>query len=572
MKLGRRKGLAAAAVTTAAFASFGFVAPQKAAPLDKAGATLGMRVLRPAQVPAAHKANAFGKGAQVETDARTGAVRLITGAHLLAGTAGKAATADDLAAAAQRFVAAHPELGIDFAELELNQAATLLGKELQALKYKVKRQGLTVLDANVDFRFKDGTLVQVVNQTYAEAQADDRALEGGLERAAEAALIGGNATHTGDALRVVDDGQGYKLVRVALFDVKAQDDHLFKAQVEAATGKVFELRDSAFYLSGSAKGSAYPRTWWHDDPLTLMAYRDVKLTYSGGSVTTDADGNFVNAPASARPAINGLEGARVKVIPSSGTRISASGAADATGNWNVTYTNSSAPAAEDKILAQSMTYYHLNREISHAKAYISTPWLDQQLTANVNLNDVCNAYWDGSTINLFSAGSGCANTGLISDVYYHEWGHGLDDNTGGIEDDAFSEGYGDIMSLLLTHDHVLGKGFMTADGAGVRDLTTLKKYPADSGAEAHTAGLIIAGTFWDLYNNLKANHSEAEAGDILSKLALNVIFTAARYTDVYAALLVIDKPSAEAANGPNFCAINKAFTRHGLARADSSCN
>ena len=40
---------------------------------------------------------------------------------------------------------------------------------------------------------------------------------------------------------------------------------------------------------------------------------------------------------------------------------------------------------------------------------------------NVNLNDVCNAYFDGE-IKLFRKGEGCNNTGRISDVSYHEWG------------------------------------------------------------------------------------------------------------------------------------------------------
>lgn len=569
-----KKGLLPAATVAAAFASFGFVAPQKGASLDRSAVTAGMRVLHPAQVEVRNLKGAFGKaGLKVEVDALSGAPRLITGSNLLPSALDKGASLDDVIGQAQRWVDLNgAALGLSFADLELNKDAVLMDSDVQFLKFRVKRDGLLVQDAVVDFRFKRGMLVQVVNQSFTEAALDDRPLQGGLERAAEAALIGGTSQHTGDTLRVIADDKGYKLVRVAQFDVKGTDDHGFKVQVEAATGKVFEMRDTAFYLSGSAKGSVYPRTWWHDDPAVLMPYRDLKLTYTGGTTTTDGSGNFVNAPDAARPTFSGLEGTFVRVIPKQGAKLTGTGALDTDGNWNTAYTSTAAPAAEDRAMAQSMTFYHLNREINHAKQYISTAWLDRKLTANVNINDVCNAYWDGTTVNLFSAGDGCANTGLISDVYYHEWGHGLDDNTGGIDDDAFSEGFGDIMALLLTHSSVVGKGFLTADGAGVRDLTTFKKYPANANEEIHTAGLIIGGAFWDLLQNLKADHTEDEAGNILSKLALKMIFTASKYTDVYAALLVIDKDGTRLdANGPNFCAINKAFTRHGLARADASC-
>ena len=45
---------------------------------------------------------------------------------------------------------------------------------------------------------------------------------------------------------------------------------------------------------------------------------------------------------------------------------------------------------------------------------------------------------------FYSGNDRCANTGLIADVIYHEWGHGLDANTGGIHDGAFSEGLGTL--------------------------------------------------------------------------------------------------------------------------------
>ena len=131
----------------------------------------------------------------------------------------------------------------------------------------------------------------------------------------------------------------------------------------------------------------------------------------------------------------------------------------------------------DGKLAQSMIYYHVVEMIKHAQKYISPDWFNSPLVANANLRSTCNAHWDGRTINFYSGSNQCANTALISDVIYHEWGHGLDANTGGIQDGAFSEGIGDIMSLIMTRSNILGIGFRVADRSPVRDLEPDKSYP-----------------------------------------------------------------------------------------------
>src|SRR5439155_19007108 len=76
-------------------------------------------------------------------------------------------------------------------------------------------------------------------------------------------------------------------------------------------------------------------------------------------------------------------------------------------------------------------YYHLNRIKENARAYLpGNAWLNAQLTDNVNINNTCNAFWNGSTVNFYRSGGGCRNTGEISAVFLHEWGHGLSANDG----------------------------------------------------------------------------------------------------------------------------------------------
>jgi hypothetical protein len=41
-------------------------------------------------------------------------------------------------------------------------------------------------------------------------------------------------------------------------------------------------------------------------------------------------------------------------------------------------------------------------------------WVRSQLSANVNINENCNAFWNGNSINFYNSGGGCSNLGEIS--------------------------------------------------------------------------------------------------------------------------------------------------------------
>ena len=232
------------------------------------------------------------------------------------------------------------------------------------------------------------------------------------------------------------------------------------------------------------------------------------------------------------------------------------------GEWSVQVDHSEGDSAwENKDIAQSMIHYHVNKVVDHAKKYIDSPWLDRPLVANANLSSHCNAHWDGRTINFYTGNQSCANTALISDVIFHEWGHGLDANTGGIQDGAFSEGFGDIISLIMTKSPILGIGFRVADNSPVRNLEPNKVYPDDRG-EVHAEGLIIGSTFWDLFKALRKKHGEQGAVDLLSKYAFKMIFTARTYLDVYQALFVIDDDDDDSSNGTQTNALSMRFLRN----------
>src|SRR5262249_25287828 len=125
-------------------------------------------------------------------------------------------------------------------------------------------------------------------------------------------------------------------------------------------------------------------------------------------------------------------------------------------------------------------FYHLNVIKEVAIGQLPTnEWLPGQLTAKTNLNQTCNAFWDGLRVNFFKSGGGCSNTGEISSVMMHEFGHGLDQNTGGAAgDEGSGEAVGDVVAFLETRNACIGPNFKPgvpcpncgASCTGVRDL------------------------------------------------------------------------------------------------------
>ena len=133
-------------------------------------------------------------------------------------------------------------------------------------------------------------------------------------------------------------------------------------------------------------------------------------------------------------------------------------------------------------------FYELNRIKEMARSHLpSNTWLQGRLTANMNINNTCNAFWNGSTVNFYRSGGGCANTGEIAAVFDHEWGHGMDANdvVGGIASPS-GEGIADIYSALRLYDSCIGRNFLSSTPCsgngdpcitctGVRDIDYLKR-------------------------------------------------------------------------------------------------
>jgi hypothetical protein len=557
-------GLTAMIAVCPATAAFGLVEPNHHL-TSKAVANLlqrGESVIRPETVVISNKkfANRFDATTNIQVDAKSGAVRIITGDLAPAAASIQARELTDIAT---NWIAAHEDiLQVQVDDVSPVDAATLITPDVQFLRFSVARDGIPVQDASINFRFKQGKLVQIQSRSFGEALNDAAAGFISAKAAVTAIAPGARVTATGQKYRVQAVANGYKLVLVntALVDI---DGEQLKVQTSARTGELFVSENTRRYVGNQAHGSVFPRTYF-ESTTNDVPMMELDIQAGSSTVTSGLDGKFPFAGTVA-PAVSGLKGKKFRVNSRTGTAVSRTAIENGDG-WDLNL-----DVTTEKDQAQVHTFHHLNLMVQKAKKYVSSAWMDRPLTANVNLGQTCNAYWDGYSVNFFSAGGGCGNTGLISDVMYHEWGHGFDENTGGIDDGAYSEGFGDIMSMVMTDDSRLGPGFRS-NGGIVRDMEPDKVYPKDRG-EVHAEGLIIGGTFWDLFKSLSAKYDAATANDLVSGIAFKTIFTATTYKDVYEAALVVNDNDADTTTAaPDFCEINGAFALHGLATKSADCD
>jgi len=560
-KLGMTAMMAACPATVA----LGLVEPHHSVTSKAVSAMLqkGESTIRPDSISVSNKifANRFDATTKIEVDSKTEAVRLITGD--LAPQA-SALNASELTDIATNWIASHEDIAqVQVDDVSLVSAATLITPDVQFIRFAVSRDGIPVADASLNFRFKFGRLVQIQIRSFGEAQDDNGqgfvSSTSAIESLAPEAAI----KEQGQKYRVKPTASGYKLVRVNSALVTL-DGETFNVETNASTGEVFSSVNTRRYVGNQAHGKVFPRTYFESTAVDVPM-SDLHVQTGTTSVTTGRDGKFPFTGTTA-PSVSGLKGKHFRVNTRTGTAL-AKTATNVNGDWDLNL-----DVSTEKDQAQVHTFHHLNLMVQKAKKYVSSNWMESPLTANVNLGQTCNAYWDGYSVNFFSAGGGCGNTGLISDVMYHEWGHGFDENTGGIDDGAYSEGFGDILSMIMTNDSRLGPGFRS-NGGIVRDMEPNKVYPKDRG-EVHAEGLIIGGTFWDLFKGLTAKYNNQDkANDIVSGIAFKTIFTATTYRDVYdAALVVNDNDENPLSKGPDFCEINAAFAEHGLATKSPDCN
>ena len=450
---------------------------------------------------------------------------------------------------AQRFMERYPELfGVDPSDLTVMPGGTgEYGGYLWYVQLQRNYAGIPVEDSYIVFRVNNGNLVQFGGENLGRINVDPmpsidaetarqilQGYVGSLDDSDEWVNPGALSilpmAPAGDAgffNARPGDGTEFRLVYTVAFRREGVMG-TWEAKIDAHTGEILSFLDTNKY--GGVTGGIW-KVANNESSETIMP-----MPFAGVS------GQYANA-AGVYPQTSGsvsasFTGKYVKVTDSCGTSALAGTAPADLAFSKSTGSDCTTPGVggAGNTHAARSTYYHITNWKVKAMSWLpSNSWLTGQVGDKVNLNQTCNAYWDGSAVNFFKSGGGCSNTGELPTVFLHEIGHGLDSNDGSPASKVgSSESYADINALLMTHASCIGVNFIPGQQCsgygnactactGIRDADYTKhtnstspatpaqlanttgfhcskssSYPGPCGYEGHCESYIMSEVGWDL--------------------------------------------------------------------------
>lgn len=516
---------------------------------------------------------AAGGSWQAMWDVDTGIPTRIFGRGIAAPGAVK--SEDAAAQHARAFLAAHVELLAPGSRLS---DFVLVSNHLDAggmrtVGFFQYSQGLRVLGGQVSFRFKNDRLFVIGSEALPQVQSrlpDAPLPELTARGVASAWILSDMAASARDLdydgpfiLPIVSSGAvSYRTVVRVTVDAR-QPIGRWDVYLDAASGAPVAREQTLRFATGSVHYNVplrHPNAERADLPAA-----GASLVIDGTTITSDGDGVATWAGTAAGALTARARGPLVRVINDAGSENTymTTLQPDGTAVWNV--------ADQPNIDSQLATFIHGAIVKEYARSFApDLGFLDAELRATVNINDSCNAFSDGETINFFQASQQCANTGQLADVIYHEFGHSLHAQSiiqgVGAFDGAFSEGLSDYLAATIVDDPGMGRGFFH-DNTALRhmDPTDKEHIWPDDVAEIHYTGIIFAGAMWDLRKLLVERHGYADGVAQADRMFYAAVQRAADIPSTYVEVLAADDDNGDLSDGtPNFCDINAAFGAHGL--------
>ncbi|MEO7729798.1 MAG: hypothetical protein ABIY55_02415 [Kofleriaceae bacterium] len=516
---------------------------------------------------------------QAAWDRATGVPNRIWGSGLPA--PGSVASADAAARFARAALADHLALLAPGAALaDFTLVSNTSDGALRSVGFVQRHGGRVVVGGQVSFRFKrdrlfvigsealpDVTVPAQPRSRMSRAQLHDRT---GATLRRELALPDASVTLPGDEVilpLVGDDAVlGYRIAVPVTIDGGAAGRYL--AYSDPATGATLAVRQMNLFSAGTLKYRGIDR--YPTKPRVDKPAPRAHVLVNGAAQTTTPDGGLTWTGSVAQTVTTSVAGDLVAIVNKApdGALATTQLALPADGEalWDA-----SASEVDD---AQVQVYLNVN----HAKDFArvldpAMAKLDEPITANVNLNQDCNAFFDGTSLNFFHASTDCQNTGLIEDVVFHEFGHAVHtaeiiEGVGSF-DGAMSEGASDFFAAQITGDHGMGRGFFY-DDEPLRDLDPPDKesrWPEDIG-EIHKTGIIFGSTFWDLRKELIVELGDVEGARVTQQLFIGALRRSVNIPTSLIEVLASDDDDGDLGNGtPHECAIRNAYARHGLRTA-----
>jgi MYXO-CTERM domain-containing protein len=456
--------------------------------------------------------------------------------------------------------------------------------DIRSVGFVQKHDGRVVVGGQVSFRFKRDRLFVIGSEALpgvalpppiqgtARARMSRAALRDRATQAlrSELALPGAPVSAPGAevVLPLVGDDAvlGYRVAVPVTIDGGADGKYL--AYCDAATGETLAVRQLNMYSTGTLMVRSVDR--YPGPPRIDLPAPRAHVMLDGAAQTTTGTGELSWSDTASHTVTTSVIGDLVNVVNKADGGAAATTqlalAPDGQAVWD--------PAAVVEDDAQVQTYLSVNIAKEFARSIDpNMRTLDEQITANVNLAQNCNAFFDGRTINFFHASADCQNTGLLQDVVYHEYGHAVHaaeiiDGVGAF-DTAMSEGAADFFAAQITGDPRMGVGFFYTDKP-LRNIDPEDKenrWPQDIG-EVHKTGLIFGGAFWDLRKDLIETLGEDEAIPLVKKIFAGALRRSVGIPSSLIEALAADDTDGNLANGtPHECNIRNAYGRHGLRTA-----
>jgi hypothetical protein len=480
------------------------------------------------------------------------------------------------------------DLAPEYPSLVLESVQT---SKFHYLHYKQQYQGLDVLYSRATLRMTtdDFKVIMFGLDTYDQIDVN---IQPTLNR--ESAIISATADldslitntyiHPEVAVLPVPVEQGYQFHLVYTVDVATIDqDNIpgnYRTLVDAHSGEVLYRMNRVYACgAGMMESSLDMQASITDNPFVDPVVRGlpyIQVNIDGIDYYADENGvlnlPFITEATEATIKLRGLYG---KVFDGAeGTDMAVWNTEIFPGDQVIAF-DIEAAATPSEVSA----YYHQNIVHDFMKShYPDFTDLDTDQTIRTDRHDgSCNAYYDGNSINFFAAVEGsCPASALFKDVVYHEYGHGINNDLYeylgspfGMSNGALHEGYADVWGFTITEDPVLAQGFLGGELSYIRKYDgTPKVYPNDITGEVHNDGEIIAGAWWDVYENLAYDMAATVAIWTESMYGIADMpygEEGALFTDILLDALISDDDNADWTDGtPNDLAIVEAFAEHGI--------
>ncbi|MDE0958098.1 MAG: PepSY domain-containing protein [Planctomycetota bacterium] len=346
--------------------------------------------------------------------------------------------------------------------------------------------------------------------------------------------------------------------------------------IDPETGEVLGVRNDLVHedVVGEVRGRVNQnnRPDSATNPAVEQAVGAVPVSISGsGSTTSALDGSFTCPHGGTAPVslVSQLIGDWVRVENNVAANLLVSTPAIPPGPATVSLN----PVADALVQSEVNAFHYTNitHDFFRDRTVAGNPGIDISILCNVNILDTCNAFFSPGeqSINFYQAGGGCVNTAYAS-VISHEYGHFVV-NRLGLSQGGFGEGYGDLMSMLIYDDPIIGHDFQ-GPGTQVRNpLAANIQYPCQS-TSVHNCGQILGAAFWRVRENFGAVYGSAEGLSQVQQLFVDwsLITTggsgpSSAHPQTAIELLTLDDDDSSLDNGtPNYSEICDAFAQQSI--------